>query len=168
MRAAGWRHKGESQRHCLRDDHRRGFHRCISQSGDPSPISASVTIGGCEARGYARRHGHPTRRMSSPDEVQDTASACCSIRCAEFPESRDLPSGRAMGHRGRISVDVAHLEGGRTIGIFRGLAGSDWQLPSVWKPSGLPIHYHTRTRRDDVDYPWQRPIWRDWQRPWTR
>ena len=68
------------------------------------------------------------------DEVADTAVGLLLNTVREFPKAETYLRAGRWATEGAYPVDVAHLEGADDR-YFSGLAGSDWQLPSVWKPS---------------------------------
>src|SRR5690606_16671801 len=86
------------------------------------------------------------------DEVADTTVGLL------LNTVRELPKAAAYLRAGRWAAEGAYpltslTLRGRTVGIF-GLGRIGLSIARRLEAFGLPIHYHTRTRRTDVDYPW--------------
>ncbi|MEM5470130.1 2-hydroxyacid dehydrogenase [Hoeflea sp. AS60] len=86
------------------------------------------------------------------DEVADTTVGLL------LNTLRELPKAEAYLRAGRWAAEGAYpltslTLRGRTIGIF-GLGRIGLAIARRLEAFGLPIHYHTRTERSDVAYPW--------------
>ncbi len=86
------------------------------------------------------------------DEVADTTVGLL------LNTLRELPKAEAYLRAGRWAAEGAYpltslTLRGRTIGIF-GLGRIGLAIAQRLEAFGLPIHYHTRTKRSDVAYPW--------------
>jgi len=86
------------------------------------------------------------------DEVADTTVGLL------LNTLRELPKAEAYLRAGRWAAEGAYpltslTLRGRTAGIF-GLGRIGLAIARRLEAFGLPIHYHTRTKRTDVDYPW--------------
>ena len=86
------------------------------------------------------------------DEVADTAVGLLLNTVREFPKAETYLRAGRWATEGAYPLTSLTLRG-RTIGIF-GLGRIGLAIAKRLEAFGLPIHYHTRTRRDDVDYPW--------------
>lgn len=86
------------------------------------------------------------------DEVADTAVGLLLNTVREFPKAETYLRAGRWTTEGAYPLTSLTLRG-RTIGIF-GLGRIGLAIARRLEAFGLPIHYHTRTKRDDVDYPW--------------
>ncbi|AKH99048.1 lactate dehydrogenase-like oxidoreductase [Hoeflea sp. IMCC20628] len=86
------------------------------------------------------------------DEVADTTVGLLLNTLREFPKAEAyLRAGRWVAE-GSYPLTSLTLRG-RTVGIF-GLGRIGLAIARRLEAFGLPINYHTRTKRNDVDYPW--------------
>ncbi|MDF1609193.1 2-hydroxyacid dehydrogenase [Hoeflea sp. YIM 152468] len=86
------------------------------------------------------------------DEVADTTVGLLLNTLREFPKAEAyLRAGRWVTD-GAYPLTPLTLRN-RTVGIF-GLGRIGLAIARRLEAFGLPIHYHTRTERKDVDYPW--------------
>ncbi|KGF69033.1 dehydrogenase [Hoeflea sp. BAL378] len=86
------------------------------------------------------------------DEVADTTVGLLINTVREFPKAEAyLRAGRWVSE-GAYPLTTLTLRG-RTVGIF-GLGRIGLAIARRLEAFGLPIHYHTRNRREDVDYTW--------------
>ncbi|MBC7283888.1 2-hydroxyacid dehydrogenase [Hoeflea sp.] len=86
------------------------------------------------------------------DEVADTAVGLLLNTVREFPKAEAYLRAGRWAAEGAYPLTALTLRG-RTVGIF-GLGRIGLAIARRLEAFGLPIHYHTRTKRDDVDYPW--------------
>lgn len=86
------------------------------------------------------------------DEVADTTVGLLLNTLREFPKAEAyLRAGRWV-KEGTYPLTPLTLRG-RTVGIF-GLGRIGLAIARRLEAFGVAIHYHTRNRRGDVDYPW--------------
>lgn len=86
------------------------------------------------------------------DEVADTTVGLLLNTVREFPKAEAYLRAGRWAAEGAYPLTSLTLRG-RTVGIF-GLGRIGLAIARRLEAFGLPIHYHTRTKRTDVDYPW--------------
>ena len=86
------------------------------------------------------------------DEVADTTVGLLLNTVREFPKAEAYLRAGRWPAEGSYPLTPLTLRG-RTVGIF-GLGRIGLAIARRLEAFGLPIRYHTRTKRDDVDYPW--------------
>lgn len=86
------------------------------------------------------------------DEVADTAVGLLLNTLREFPKAEAYLRAGRWAAEGAYPLTSLTLRG-RTAGIF-GLGRIGLAIARRLEAFGLPIEYHTRTKRNDVDYPW--------------
>lgn len=86
------------------------------------------------------------------DEVADTTVGLLLNTLREFPKAEAYLRAGRWAAEGGYPLTQLSLRG-RTVGIF-GLGRIGLAIARRLEAFGLPIHYHTRNRRGDVDYPW--------------
>lgn len=86
------------------------------------------------------------------DEVADTAVGLLLNTLREFPKAEAYLRAGRWAAEGAYPLTSLTLRG-RTAGIF-GLGRIGLAIARRLEAFGLPIEYHTRTKRSDVDYPW--------------
>ena len=86
------------------------------------------------------------------DEVADTTVGLLLNTLREFPKAEAYLRAGRWAAEGAYPLTSLTLRG-RTIGIF-GLGRIGLAIARRLEAFGLPIHYHTRTKRSDVNYPW--------------
>ena len=86
------------------------------------------------------------------DEVADTTVGLLLNTLREFPKAEAYLRAGRWPAEGPYPLTSLTLRG-RTVGIF-GLGRIGLAIAQRLEAFGLPIHYHTRTKRDDVAYPW--------------
>ncbi|MCY0096618.1 2-hydroxyacid dehydrogenase [Hoeflea ulvae] len=86
------------------------------------------------------------------DEVADTTVGLLLNTLREFPKAEAYLRAGRWAAEGAYPLTPLTLRG-RTVGIF-GLGRIGLSIAQRLEAFGLPIHYHTRTKRNDVDYPW--------------
>ena len=90
------------------------------------------------------------------DEVADTAVGLLLNTVREFPKAETYLRAGRWATEGAYPLTSLTLRG-RTIGIY-GLGRIGLAIAKRLEAFGLPIHYHTRNKRDDVDYPWHESL----------
>lgn len=86
------------------------------------------------------------------DEVADTTVGLLLNTLREFPKAEAYLRAGRWAAEGPFPLTPLTLRG-RTIGIY-GLGRIGLAIARRLEAFGLPIRYHTRTRRSDVEYPW--------------
>ena len=86
------------------------------------------------------------------DEVADTAVGLLLNTLREFPKAEAYLRAGRWAAEGAFPLSSLTLRG-RTVGIF-GLGRIGLAIARRLDAFGLPVHYHTRTKRSDVEYPW--------------
>ncbi|KJS15014.1 MAG: dehydrogenase [Hoeflea sp. BRH_c9] len=86
------------------------------------------------------------------DEVADTAIGLLLNTLREFPKAEAYLRAGRWAAEGAYPLTPLTMRG-RTAGIF-GLGRIGLAIARRLEAFGLPIEYHTRTKRNDVDYPW--------------
>ena len=86
------------------------------------------------------------------DEVADTTVGLLLNTLREFPKAEAYLRAGRWEAEGAYPLTSLTLRG-RTVGIF-GLGRIGLAIAKRLEAFGLPIHYHTRTKRSDVTYPW--------------
>ena len=86
------------------------------------------------------------------DEVADTTVGLLLNTVRELPKAEAYLRAGKWESDGAYPLTSLSLRG-RTVGIF-GLGRIGLAIAKRLEAFGLPIHYHTRNKRDDVDYPW--------------
>ena len=86
------------------------------------------------------------------DEVADTTVGLLLNTVREFPKAEAYLRAGRWPAEGAYPLTSLTLRG-RTIGVF-GLGRIGLAIARRMEAFGLSIHYHTRTKRSDVDYPW--------------
>ncbi len=86
------------------------------------------------------------------DEVADTTVGLLLNTLRELPKAEAYLRAGRWANEGAYPLTSLTLRG-RTIGIF-GLGRIGLAIARRLEAFGLPIHYHTRTERSDVAYPW--------------
>jgi len=86
------------------------------------------------------------------DEVADTTVGLLLNTLREFPKAEAYLRAGRWAAEGAYPLTSLTLRG-RTVGIF-GLGRIGLAIAKRLEAFGLPIHYHTRTKRSDVTYPW--------------
>ena len=90
------------------------------------------------------------------DEVADTTVGLLLNTLREFPKAEAYLRAGRWAAEGAYPLTSLTLRG-RTVGIF-GLGRIGLAIARRLEAFGLPIHYHTRTKRSDVDYPWHETL----------
>ncbi|OCW59405.1 2-hydroxyacid dehydrogenase [Hoeflea olei] len=90
------------------------------------------------------------------DEVADTTVGLLLNTLREFPKAEAYLRAGRWAAEGGYPLTRLTLRG-RTIGIF-GLGRIGLAIARRLEAFGLPIHYHTRNRRDDVGYTWHETL----------
>ena len=86
------------------------------------------------------------------DEVADTTVGLLLNTVRELPKAEAYLRAGKWVTQGAYPLTSLTLRG-RTVGIF-GLGRIGMAIARRLEAFGMPIHYHTRTQRTDVDYPW--------------
>lgn len=86
------------------------------------------------------------------DEVADTTVGLLLNTLREFPKAEAYLRAGRWAAEGAYPLTLLSLRN-RTVGIF-GLGRIGLEIARRLQAFGLPIHYHTRTQRNDVDYRW--------------
>lgn len=86
------------------------------------------------------------------DEVADTTVGLLLNTLRELPKAEAYLRAGRWSAEGPYPLTPLTLRG-RTIGIY-GLGRIGIAIARRLEAFGLAIHYHTRTKRQDVDYPW--------------
>tara|TARA_R110002020_G_scaffold84230_2_gene208789 strand:- start:1188 stop:2162 length:975 start_codon:yes stop_codon:yes gene_type:complete len=86
------------------------------------------------------------------DEVADTTIGLLLNTLREFPKAEAYLRAGRWAAEGAYPLTSLTLRG-RTAGIF-GLGRIGLAIARRLEAFGLPIHYHTRNKRDDVEYTW--------------
>jgi lactate dehydrogenase-like 2-hydroxyacid dehydrogenase len=86
------------------------------------------------------------------DEVADTTVGLLLNTLRELPKAEAYLRAGRWAAEGAYPLTSLSLRG-RTIGIF-GLGRIGLAIARRLEAFGLPIHYHTRTKRSDVSYTW--------------
>lgn len=90
------------------------------------------------------------------DEVADTTVGLLLNTLRELPKAEAyLRAGRWV-REGAYPLTPLTLRG-RTVGVF-GLGRIGIAIARRLEAFGVAIHYHTRNKRDDVDYPWHETL----------
>tara|TARA_R110002020_G_scaffold316361_2_gene531458 strand:+ start:2763 stop:3737 length:975 start_codon:yes stop_codon:yes gene_type:complete len=86
------------------------------------------------------------------DEVADTTVGLLLNTLRELPKAETYLRAGRWAAEGPYPLTSLTLRG-RTVGIF-GLGRIGLAIARRLEAFGLPIHYHTRNKRNDVDYTW--------------
>ncbi|MCY0148391.1 2-hydroxyacid dehydrogenase [Hoeflea sp. G2-23] len=90
------------------------------------------------------------------DEVADTTVGLLLNTLRELPKAETYLRAGRWAKEGPYRLTPLTLRG-RTIGVF-GLGRIGLAIARRLEAFGVGIHYHTRTRRTDVDYPWHETL----------
>lgn len=90
------------------------------------------------------------------DEVADTTVGLLLNTLREFPKAEAYLRAGRWANEGAYPLTPLTMRG-RTIGIF-GLGRIGLAIARRLEAFGVAIHYHTRNKRDDVEYPWHETL----------
>lgn len=90
------------------------------------------------------------------DEVADTTVGLLLNTVRELPHAEAYLRAGRWAAEGPYPLTPLTLRK-RTVGIY-GLGRIGLAIAQRLEAFGLPIHYHTRTKRNDVDYPWHESL----------